>query len=129
MTDDGGVKAMDERILVVDDESLMRRVLRQALEIEGYAVAEASGGEDAIEMIREMSYDLVIMDIKMPGLNGFQTLEEVRKFSEVPVIMLSGLGESANISTALLTGADDFVKKPFHMGELVARIQAKLRRK
>jgi len=120
---------MDGRILVVDDESLMRRVLKQALEMEGYSVSEAPGGEDALDMVKQSQFDLVILDIKMPGLNGFQVLESIRKTSDMPVIMLSGLGETTNISNALLIGADDFIKKPFHMSELIARVQVKLRRR
>lgn len=118
---------MNERIMVVDDEDPMRKVLKKALELEGYIVTPVPGGQEALDLLEDEDPDLVILDIKMPGLNGFQVLDEIRKRSDIPVIMLSGLGEVTNIRDALSAGADDFLKKPFHMSELLARIKVKLR--
>jgi OmpR family response regulator RpaB len=120
---------MDEWILVVDDEKAMRTVVGRTLEMEGYKVMLAGGGEEALAMMEKRTPDLVVLDIKMPGLDGFKVLDAIRQHSDIPVIMLSGLGESATISNALLEGADDFLKKPFHSRELLARVRAILRRR
>ena len=94
----------------------------------GYSVNTVASGEDAVAFLNEQSVDLIILDIRMPKLNGFQVLRAVRKSSDIPVIMLSGMGDVMNIHDALSIGADDFIKKPFHMSELLARINVKLRR-
>jgi len=117
-----------KNILVVDDEESMRSLIGRTLEMEGYGVALASGGMSALELMGESEPDLIILDIKMPGLNGFEVLNVVRRYSDVPVIMLSALGEVTTIRDALVVGADDFIRKPFHMRELIARVKAKLRR-
>lgn len=101
---------MDKLIMVVDDEESMRKVLKQVLESAGYTVLLADGGEQALELFDELDPDLILLDIKMPNLNGFQVLKVIRKHSDVPVIMLSGMGEVMNIHDALDIGADDFVK-------------------
>ena len=119
---------MEKYVMVVDDESSMRKVLKEALEREGYVVIEADGGKEALVLMQEIQPDLVILDIKMPEMDGFQVLEHIRRISEIPVIMLSGLGEVTTIHDALSAGADDFLKKPFHIRELVARVRAKMRR-
>ncbi|MBN2240461.1 MAG: response regulator [Dehalococcoidales bacterium] len=119
---------MAKCIMVVDDEPSMRKVLKQTLQMGGYEVLLAEGGEQALELFDENDPDLIILDIKMPKINGFQVLKAIRKTSNVPVIMLSGMGEVTNIHDALSIGADDFIKKPFHMNELLARVKVKLRR-
>jgi DNA-binding response OmpR family regulator len=117
-----------KHILVIDDEESMRKLVARALETEGFSVMLASGGEVALELMEEREPDLVILDIKMPGMNGFQVLEVIRQRSDIPVIMLSGLGEVTTIRDALIIGADDFLRKPFYARELLARVKAKLRR-
>jgi len=121
---------MDEHpcIMVVDDEQAIRVLLERTLETEGFRVISAEDGSSALVMMEKSWPDLVILDINMPGLNGFQVLERIRQRSDVPVIMLTGEGEVTTLGNALSLGADDFVKKPFSTRELLARIRAKLRR-
>lgn len=115
-------------IMAVDDDKEVLRILKRTLELEGYDVAVAPDGGSALELLEEWQPDLVILDIKMPGLDGFQTLERIRQRSSIPVIMLTAKRDATTLNEALALGADDFVKKPFATGELVARIKAKLRR-
>lgn len=115
-------------IMVVDDEQTERHLLDRILTQEGYDVILAADGGSSLIQLEEVRPDLVILDVMMPGLNGFQVLRLIRQRSNVPIIMLTGRGESANIRDALDLGADDFVRKPFRRGELLARIKAKLRR-
>jgi len=121
---------MDEHpcIMVVDDEQAIRTLLKRTLESEGYEVISSADGSSALAMMKKREPDLVILDINMPGLDGFQVLERIRQRSDVPVIMLTGIGEVATLGNALSLGADDYVKKPFSTRELLARIRAKLRR-
>ena len=115
-------------IMVVDDEQTILRLLSRTLELEGYGVIVADNGRSALDLLEEHRSDLVILDIMMPGLDGFQVLNLIRQRSNFPVIMLSGRREMATRRDTLNLGADDYVGKPFHTGELVARIRAKLRR-
>ena len=115
-------------IMVVDDELAIRVLLERMLEPEGYEVILAADGSSALTMLEKHRPDLVILDISMPGLNGFQVLERIRQCSDVPVIMLTGKSEVTTLGNALSLGADDYVKKPFSTRELLARIKAKLRR-
>ena len=115
-------------ILVVDDDQEMLKVLNRSLETEGYNVALAEDGSAALTMMEESRPDLILLDVVMPGLNGFQILDLIRQRSEVPVIMLSVMREVTSLRDALTLGADDYVKKPVRINELLARIKAKLRR-
>jgi DNA-binding response OmpR family regulator len=115
-------------ILVVDDELHLVRAVRLYLELQGYAVFGAESGEEALEAVREKLPDLVLLDVMLPGLDGFETLEELRRFSNVPVIMLTSSSEEDHHVKGLTLGADDYVTKPFSQRELVARVQAVLRR-
>lgn len=115
-------------VLVVDDEEYIRRLVTRVLSDAGYAMITAASGKEALEKLAEMPIDLVLMDIRMPELDGIQTLTLLRKQYSIPVIMVTGLGDVASISEALSIGADDYVKKPFQSRELIARIEAKLRR-
>ena len=115
-------------IMIVDDEPEIRRLLKRTLELEGYGVTSAEDGSSALAAMKECQPDLVMLDIVMPGLNGFQVLNLIREHSDVPIIMLTGRCEVTSLRDALVLGADDFVRKPFHTKELLARIQAKLRR-
>jgi two-component system KDP operon response regulator KdpE len=117
-----------ERILVVDDETRMIGFIRMNLELEGYQVIEAHSGLDALEMIRTQLPDLVLLDVMMPELDGFETLRMLREFSDIPVIMLTAKGEENDTVYGLKLGADDYVTKPFGPRELSSRIEAVLRR-
>jgi two-component system KDP operon response regulator KdpE len=116
------------RILLVDDEPRILDSVRMNLEIEGFEVYEADNGLEAIEKLRRFLADLVVLDVMMPGLDGFETLRELRKFSTVPVIMLTVKADERDVTRGLELGADDYVAKPFSQAILLARIKAVLRR-
>ena len=116
------------RILVVDDEPRMIRFIRMNLELEGYTVVEAGDGVKALEQVRDTLPDLVILDVMMPELDGFETLRDLREFSSIPVIMLTARGEEDDRVRGLELGADDYVTKPFSPRELVSRVKAVVRR-
>ncbi|MFC1908615.1 response regulator transcription factor [Chloroflexota bacterium] len=115
-------------IMAVDDDVDTLKLIRRILELEGYDVSVAADSRFALALLEERMPDLIILDIMMPDLDGFQFLYLLRQRSGVPVIMLTGRTEMNLLKKALLLGADDFVKKPFSTRVLVARIQAKLRR-
>jgi len=117
-----------KRILVVDDEPRMIGFIRMNLELEGYQVLEAHTGLEALEIIRTQLPDLVLLDIMMPELDGFETLRMLREFSSIPVIMLTAKGEEDDKVRGLELGADDYVTKPFGSRELSSRVRAVLRR-
>lgn len=116
------------RILIVDDEPQIRRVLKTTLSSQGYEVFEARSGEEALLAIREHRFDLVLLDINMPGIGGIETCRQIRSGSDAAIIMLTVRNSEADKVTALDAGADDFVTKPFGFPELLARIRAALRR-
>ena len=116
------------RILVVDDEERMVRFIRLNLEHDGFQVSEAFNGKEAIQKIRDVTPDLILLDVMMPDLDGFEVLETVREVSQVPVIMLTAKGEEDDRVRGLELGADDYVTKPFSPRELVSRVKAVLRR-
>lgn len=118
----------DMRVLVVDDESRMINFIRMNLELEGFQVLEARNGLEALDMVRKHIPGLIILDIMMPQLDGFETLRMLREFSSVPVIMLTAKGEEEDKVHGLELGADDYVTKPFGARELVSRVKAVLRR-
>jgi DNA-binding response OmpR family regulator len=120
------VLAKQPVLLVVDDEESLLKLLRVNLSLEGYKVITAADGMAALEMFREHQPDLCILDIMMPGLDGFGVLKAIREQSSVPVIMLTASGEVEHLRETLLCGADDYVMKPFSLEELAARIRAKL---
>jgi DNA-binding response OmpR family regulator len=115
-------------VLVVDDEQRMIGFIRMNLQLEGFQVLEAHNGVEALDMVRKHIPDLIILDIMMPRLDGFETLRMLREFSSVPVIMLTAKGEEEDKVKGLELGADDYVTKPFGARELVSRIKAVLRR-
>jgi len=115
-------------VLIVDDEPQIRRVLRKTLTSHGYAVVEAKSGDDALERLRSEHPDLILLDVNMPGLSGLETCREIRRTSEVPIIMLTVRNAEQDKVQALDAGADDYVVKPFGAEELMARIRAALRR-
>ncbi len=116
------------KILIVDDDENICQLIELYLRKDGYDVDVCNCGEAAIEKLREEAFDAVLLDVMMPGIDGFETLEEVRKFSYIPVIMLSARGESMDKISGLDRGADDYITKPFEPQELIARLKAVLRR-
>lgn len=118
----------DRRILVVDDEERMVRFIRLNLEHDGFQVMEAFNGTQAINKIRSNLPDLVLLDVMMPDMDGFEVLRIVRETSRVPVIMLTAKGEEEDRVRGLEMGADDYITKPFSPRELVSRVRAVLRR-
>jgi two-component system KDP operon response regulator KdpE len=118
----------EKLILVVDDEPRMVRFVRMNLELEGYQVAEAGSGMEALQKVRDDLPDLVLLDVMMPEMDGFETLERLREISTVPVIMLTVRGDEEDRIRGLELGADDYVAKPFSPRELASRIRAVLRR-
>lgn len=117
-----------QRILIVDDEEKIRSLVRKYAEFEGYTVDEAANGLDALALFDKNAYDIVIMDIMMPMLDGLSASREIRKKSNVPIIMLSARGEEYDRIGGFQLGADDYVVKPFSPKELMLRIEAVLRR-
>lgn len=115
-------------VLVVDDESRMRRFIRMNMELEGYQVIEADNGIKALDQIRQHNPDLLIMDVMMPEMDGFETLRLVREISTVPVILLTVKSDEEDKTRGLDLGADDYVTKPFSPRELSSRVGAVLRR-
>ncbi len=116
------------RILVVDDEERMVRFIRLNLEHDGFHVSEAFNGRQAVQKLRDINPDIILLDVMMPDLDGFEVLEMVREISNVPVIMLTAKGEEDDRVRGLELGADDYVTKPFSPRELVSRVRAVLRR-
>jgi two-component system KDP operon response regulator KdpE len=115
-------------ILVVDDDSQIRRVMRTTLEAQGYEVDEAGNGERALDLLRSAKYDLILLDINLPGKTGIEACREIRTTANVPIIMLTVRDAAADKIEALDAGAQDYVTKPFSMGELLARVRSVLRR-
>ncbi len=115
-------------ILVVDDESQITRVLRTTLSAQGYEIRVANDGETALEIVRDFAPDLVITDLAMPNMNGIELCRNLRRASQVPILVLSVRGEERSKVEALDSGADDYITKPFSTGELLARVRAALRR-
>lgn len=116
------------RILVCDDEEGIRTLISKYAKYEGYSVDTAENGETAVQKCRQGNYDIVILDIMMPLLDGFSTAREIRKFSQVPIIMLSARGEEYDRIHGFEIGADDYVVKPFSPKELMMRVEVIMRR-
>ena len=115
-------------ILVCDDEELIRNVIKEYLTLDSYVVDEASDGKEAVEKAKATNYDLIIMDIMMPHMDGYLTCKEIKKFKNVPFIMLSARSEEYDKLIGFDLGIDDYVTKPFSPKELVARVKAILKR-
>ncbi|MGH3949280.1 MAG: response regulator transcription factor [Pseudonocardiaceae bacterium] len=122
MTEQGG------RVLVVDDDETVRDVVRRYLEVAGYAVDLAADGAEGLRRFHETPADLVVLDVMMPGVDGLEVCRRLRRVSQVPVVMLTALGEEENRIAGLQLGADDYVTKPFSPRELVLRVGSVLRR-
>ncbi len=115
-------------ILVVDDEERIRRLLRMYLEKEGYAIHEAENGEVALSMALQTNYDLVVLDVMLPGIDGMEVCTKLRAVKATPVILLTAKGEESNRVHGFEAGADDYVVKPFSPREVIFRVKAILRR-
>lgn len=119
---------MSRRVLVVDDEKLIVKGVRFSLEQDGMEVDCAYDGEEALEKIKSNEYDIVLLDIMLPKMNGFEVCQQVREFSDVPILMLTAKGDDMDKILGLEYGADDYITKPFNILEVKARIKAITRR-
>ena len=119
---------MSKKILVVDDEKLIVKGIRFSLEQEGMEVDCAYDGEEALECARNCEYDLVLLDVMLPKLDGFQVCQQIREFSDMPIVMLTAKSEDMDKILGLEYGADDYITKPFNILEVKARIKAIMRR-
>jgi DNA-binding response OmpR family regulator len=124
----GDTRGMSQRLLVVDDDRSIRTMVQMALEDEGYIVDTAMDAEEALETIRRNAPDLLVLDVMLPGMNGFDLTREIRKGSSLPIILLTAKTDTIDKVVGLEAGADDYMEKPFEMPELVARMRALLRR-
>jgi two-component system, OmpR family, KDP operon response regulator KdpE len=118
----------EERIFVIDNDPQIRRVMRTTLISEGFEVEDAKTGDEALDHMRSAKYDLVLLDINMPGMTGFETCRAIRAISDVPIIILTVRSAEKDKVEALDAGADDYITKPFGTPELLARLRAALRR-
>jgi DNA-binding response OmpR family regulator len=127
-TEAGIMDAMPARVLTVEDDDGIRTTLRMALEDEGFAVTEAATGEAALEVFERQPADLVLVDLMLPGMDGFDLCRALRSSSDVPIVVVTARVDSHDVVAGLEAGADDYVRKPFVVKELAARIRALLRR-
>ena len=119
---------MNEQVLLVEDDASIREVTTLGLEQSGFAVTSAGDGREGLIQFRQGRFDLVVLDVMLPSLDGFEVLREIRKDSQAPVVMLTARSDLHDVVVGLELGADDYVTKPFELPELVARIKAVLRR-
>ncbi len=119
---------MSKRVLVVDDEKLIVKGIRFSLEQDGMEVDAAYDGEEALGLVRENNYDMILLDVMLPKYDGFEVCQQIREFSDVPVIMLTAKGDDMDKILGLEYGADDYITKPFNILEVKARIKAIMRR-
>ena len=119
---------MGKKVLVVDDEKLIVKGIRFSLEQDGMDVDCAYDGEEAVRLARENEYDIMLLDVMLPKLDGFEVCQQVREFSSVPIVMLTAKGDDMDKILGLEYGADDYITKPFNILEVKARIKAIIRR-
>lgn len=118
----------EPRILMVDDNPEIREVVSVLLEGEGFVIDEAQSGRDALDYIKKYTYDLILLDVMMPGLNGYQTCVEIRRSSNVPILFLSARSQVEDKTLGFSSGGDDYLPKPFSYQELISRVKALVRR-
>jgi two-component system response regulator MtrA len=119
---------VDERLLLIEDDASIREIVSIGLKAAGFRVTTAMDGREGLASVRSGSFDAVILDVMLPSLDGFEVCREIRKFSRVPVVMLTARTDLIDVIVGLESGADDYVKKPFELPELLARLRAVLRR-
>ena len=119
---------MSRRVLVVDDEKLIVKGIRFSLEQDGYDVDCAYDGEEALKLAKENAYDIILLDVMLPKYDGFEVCQQIREYSDVPIIMLTAKGDDMDKILGLDYGADDYITKPFNILEVKARIKAIMRR-
>ena len=119
---------MGKRVLVVDDEKLIVKGIRYSLEQDDMAVDVAYDGEEALNLARENRYDMILLDVMLPKFNGFEVCQQIREYSDVPIIMLTAKGDDMDKILGLEYGADDYITKPFNILEVKARMKAIMRR-
>ena len=119
---------MDERLLLVEDDASIREIVSIGLTTAGFRLVTATDGRDGLARARAGGFDAVILDVMLPSMDGFEVCREIRKLSRVPVVMLTARADLVDVVVGLESGADDYVKKPFELPELVARLRAVLRR-
>ncbi|MGH9183086.1 MAG: response regulator [Acidimicrobiales bacterium] len=119
---------MGTRVLTVEDDERIRTAVRMALEDEGWTIDEAESGEDALERHSDQPADVILIDIMLPGMDGFALCRSIRRFSDVPIVMVTARADTHDVVAGLEAGADDYITKPFQPKELSARIRALLRR-
>ena len=119
---------MPEKILVIDDDPLLLTIIQQSLEKDNYSIKTAPNGQEGLDSMEKFKPDLIILDVMMPGVSGWEICERIRRRSTVPIIMLTARGSQSDIVRGLQSGADDYLVKPFHQAELLARVSAVLRR-
>lgn len=123
------MKDITEKILIIEDEEKIARFIELELKFEGYEVEKAFNGRDGLELVKTRPFDLVLLDIMLPGLNGIEVLRRIRQFSDLPVILLTARDAVVDKVTGLDGGANDYITKPFAIEELLARIRVALRKK
>jgi len=119
---------MAEKILAIDDDVILLKLIDQSLQPQGFSVSTATSGEEGLALFHQVAPDLVILDIMMPGMDGFEVCRRLRQVSSVPIIFLTALDSEENVVQGLVDGADDYLTKPFKIAELAARVTALLRR-
>jgi DNA-binding response OmpR family regulator len=121
-------RKMSKKVLVVDDEKLIVKGIRFSLEQDGMEVRCAYDGEEALEIAKNEKFDIILLDVMLPGLSGFEVCQQIREFSDVPIVMLTAKGEDMDKILGLEYGADDYITKPFNILEVKARLKAIMRR-